>query len=184
MTIGQRQAKAAGPRDDEVHDRPGHRETARLAREAPDDLGAPPDFLQRPFQEVRRAQPGVSTIRTASSSAGANSHSTDGGSTSVGRGRSQGSPRSWGIRRSWLIDLPGIPTCQERAVELSSALSTCAHTAEFRETSRGRTRSRWPTGATVGPRTAMNVRLATATTARRRALGWRPRGPLVRHRAG
>ena len=56
MAIGQRQAEPAGARDDEVHDGPGHGETARLAREPADHLGPPAHLLERPFEQVGRAQ--------------------------------------------------------------------------------------------------------------------------------
>ena len=43
--------------DDEVHDRPGERQAAGLAGEAPDDLGPPPHLAERALEQVRGAQP-------------------------------------------------------------------------------------------------------------------------------
>jgi hypothetical protein len=56
MTVGQRQPEALGPGDDEIHDCPGNRQAGGLAREATNHLCPAPDFLERPFQQVGRAQ--------------------------------------------------------------------------------------------------------------------------------
>ena len=55
--IEQGEPKTSAAGDDEVHDRPGHRQTGGLTQEPADDLGSPPNLLERALQQVGRAQP-------------------------------------------------------------------------------------------------------------------------------
>ena len=52
MVVGDGQPHAAAAGDDEVHDRPGQTQAARLAPEAAHHLRAPLDLAQRSFEQT------------------------------------------------------------------------------------------------------------------------------------
>jgi hypothetical protein len=54
LELGQAEATSAG--EEQVEHRPAQAQAARLAGEAPDDLGAPPHLLERALQQVRGAE--------------------------------------------------------------------------------------------------------------------------------
>ena len=59
MVVGDGQPQAAAASDDEVHDRPGQIQAARLAREAAHHLRAPLDLAQRSFEQARSPGPPI-----------------------------------------------------------------------------------------------------------------------------